>query len=399
MDPRDPVAPVRPPRRLSDAARLRLDRALVLVLLAPLPLIWLGAGTAFVHLVLGVLQVGPLWWRRPRPVATFAGVAAASAAQVLLVDEPLWSQLAFPVAVYSVARFASARAGWVALAVAGTAALVAAVDWVHPPAGVSPGTVLPMVVLLSAVVVTAWTLGTLGRVRAAYVDGLLERNERVAREAAQRVALAATEERARIARELHDVVAHSLSVIVVQADGARYAAPADPAVAPAALAAIAATGREALADMRRMLGLLRSGDTGTAPVPDLGDLRRLVDGDAVAHRLVGLDRAVPGAVALTTYRVVQEALTNVRRHAGPDARPAVSVAVDDDGVAIEVRDHGRGAAVVPGDGGGHGGRHGGGHGGGHGLVGMRERVAALGGVLRAGPAPGGGFVVSARIPL
>ncbi|WP_299056915.1 sensor histidine kinase [uncultured Nocardioides sp.] len=388
MDPTAPLTPVRPPRRLSPRARDVLDRTLVLVLLAPLGLVFVVMGTELVWLGLGLLQIAPLWWRRTHPVAVFAVVVLGSALQVLAIDTPLWSQVAWPVALYSVARFGGAVTGWVALGVSLVASLVAAVDWLFDPAELTVGNVVPMFVLVAAIVVTAWTLGTLGRVRAAYVDGLLERNQRIEREAAQQVALAATEERTRIARELHDVVAHSLSVIIVQADGARYAAEHDPTVATTTLGAISRTGREALTDMRRMLGLLRSGDTGTAPVPDLGELRRLVDEDGVEHRLTGLEREVPGAVALTTYRVVQEALTNVRKHAGPDARASVSVAVGDTGVAVDVRDHGRGAAAAaPVEGGGHG------------LVGMRERVAALGGEVSAGPAPGGGFAVSARIPL
>ena len=126
--------------------------------------------------------------------------------------------------------------------------------------------------------VAAWALGTLGRVRSAYVDALVERSIRVERETAQQVELAASEERARIAREMHDVVAHGLSVMVVQADGARYAAERDPAVATRTLATISETGREALGEMRRLLGLLRSGEvTGTRPQPRLGDIAVLVE--------------------------------------------------------------------------------------------------------------------------
>jgi signal transduction histidine kinase len=189
---------------------------------------------------------------------------------------------------------------------------------------------------------------------------------------------------------MHDVVAHGLSVIVVQADGARYAAAKDPDVAVGTLETISATGREALTEMRRLLGLLREGDTGVTPQPGLDDVRHLVDEARAAGMQVTADLPehapdVPDGVGLAAYRIVQEALTNVRKHAGPDAAVDVRVAVDR-GVAIDVRDDGRGAAART-------------EGRGLGLVGMRERAAVHGGTLEAGPAPGGGFAVSARLPL
>ena len=262
-------------------------------------------------------------------------------------------------------------------------ATLAALRWIegYGDAG-SSWSYLSYLLPLTTIVVTAWALGTLGRVRRAYVDTLVERGERIEREAAQQVELAALDERARIAREMHDVVAHGLTVMVVQADGARYAAGQDPAAAERALEAIAATGRGALADMRRMLGLLRSDDTGTAPAPRLTEIADLVID--VSADLRGLDADVPPAVALTAYRVVQESLSNVRKHAGPDASTHVEVRVDD-AVHITVEDDGRGASA-PDDGLGHG------------LRGMGERVAVHDGHLEAGPRPGGGFRVAARIP-
>jgi signal transduction histidine kinase len=192
---------------------------------------------------------------------------------------------------------------------------------------------------------------------------------------------------------MHDVVAHGLSVIVVQADGARYAAAKDPDVAVSTLGTIAGTGREALTEMRRLLGLLRDGDTGVRPQPSLDDVRHLVEearaaGTRVDAELPEPTPVVPDGVGLAAYRIVQEALTNVRKHAGPAAAARVRVAVDRD-LRVEVRDDGRGAAAAPG---GPDGR-------GLGLVGMRERTAVHGGTLEAGPATGGGFVVSARLPL
>ena len=365
-----------------------MDVALVVLLVVPAPLYAVAGEPAGVLLV--PLQAVPLLWRRTHPDLVLAAVVAASALQVPLTAYPIHTQVAFPVAVYSAARFSTATAGWVALAVGEVAAAVAAADWIVGLGGdLQPKAYGSYVLTVSAFVVTAWALGTLGRTRAAYVDALVERGERIARDAEQRVALAAADERARIAREMHDVVAHGLSVIVVQADGARYAAQHDPRVAVDALERIAGTGREALTDMRQLLGLLRADDTGRAPLPGLADLAALVDDEPTADGdLTGLERPVPTAVGLTAYRVVQEALTNVRKHAGPGARARVAVTVKDE-VAIEVVDDGRGAATPGGLG----------EPAGHGLVGMRERLDVHGGTLVAGPRPGGGFGVRATIPL
>ncbi|WP_243060191.1 sensor histidine kinase [Nocardioides sp. SR21] len=371
--------------RLDPRGERWFDAALATCLLLPAlgtPLVEAG----WVGLAVSLVQLVPLYWRRHHPVAVFAVVALGSAAQALLVETPLWSQVAFPVAVYSVARFASTAAGLTALGVGLAGALVAALRWVHGFGGeLAADPVVAYTVTIATIVVTAWALGALARTRRAYVDALVERGERIEREAAQQVALAASDERARIAREMHDVVAHGLSTIVVQADGARYAARQDPEVAATALETIAATGRESLTEMRRMLGLLRTGDAGLRPQPGLADLAGLVVGDDIDARLPDPATAVPDGVALTTYRIVQEALTNVRRHAGPGVAVRVDVTVEDT-VTVLVEDDGRGAAA-PDD--GHG----------LGLAGMRERVAVHGGTLEAGPRPGGGWCVAARLPL
>jgi signal transduction histidine kinase len=248
-------------------------------------------------------------------------------------------------------------------------------------------------VFIAMLVIAPWALGMWIRTRRAYVAQLVERGHRLEREAAQQAELAASDERARIAREMHDVVAHGLSVMIVQADGARYAVKTSPEAAADALENIAASGREALAEMRRMLGLLRSEDTetGTRPQPGLGDLDYLVEQSrASGMRLeatIGspLPETTPG-VGLTVYRVVQEALTNVRKHAGPEVCAQLTVRSHYDRIEVEVADDGRGAAA-PGDGTGHG------------LIGMRERVAVHGGRLHAGPRPGGGYGVRAVVPL
>jgi signal transduction histidine kinase len=372
----------RQPWRLSEPARRWLDRAIVVLPMLPVPFLAIAGGWTVA--LLATAQLVPLWWRRAHPVPVFAAVAAASAAQVPLTEQPLHAQVAFPIALYSVARYASVGPAAVALGVGLIASAVASVDWlIGFDSEVRPGTFAPYFLTMAGIVVTAWALGTQARTRRAYVDALVERGERIELEAAQQIELAALDERARIAREMHDVVAHGLSVMVVQADGARYAAARDPGAAERALETISATGRDALDDMRRLLGLLRSDHTGTAPAPRLAEIADLLT-DVTAD-LHGLDTEVPPGVALTAYRVVQESLTNVRKHAGPGARPHVAVRVED-AVRITVEDDGRGAAA-PHD--GHG----------HGLRGMRERVGVHGGELEAGPRPGGGFRVAARIPL
>ncbi len=381
----------RQPWRLGRRGQRWFDLGLGLGLLLPVaafPVLGLG----WPAVLLALAQLVPLFWRREHPQLVFAAVAIASAAQALAIDNPLWSQVAFPVATYSVARYAPPARGVLAVAVGLCGAAVAAVDWLHGfDADVRAGTVGPYFLTIATLVVAAWALGTLGRVRRAYVETLIERGQRIEHEAAQQVALAAADERARIAREMHDVVAHGLSVIVVQADGARYAAGQDPVAAASALEAISATGRQALTEMRRMLGLLRADDGAELrPQPGLGDLDALVAaartaGARIEAILPAAGAPVPDGIALTAYRVVQEALTNVRKHAGPDVTVRVDVRVGD-AVDILVEDDGRGAAV-PSD--GHG----------LGLVGMRERVGVHGGHVETGPRPGGGFRVAARLPL
>ncbi len=342
--------------------------------------------------VLAAAEPLPLLWRRSRPFPAFVAVAAISALQAVVVDTPTTGQLAFPVAVYSVARWSPRWQGAVALLVGYAGALVAATRWLtgFGAEELTVGSLAPYTVTIGAIVTAAWALGFAAQSREKYVASLVARAEQAERMAEREVELAARDERSRIAREMHDVVAHGLSVIVVQADGARYAAAKDPGVAVGTLETIAATGRDALTEMRRLLGLLRDGDTGVAPQPGLDDVRHLVDearaaGTPVEASLPEPVPDVPDGVGLAAYRIVQESLTNVRKHAGPEARVTVRVRVDHE-VEVEVRDDGRGAAA-PSDGRGLG------------LAGMRERAGVHGGTLTAGPVTGGGFAVSARLPL
>lgn len=396
----DVEATGRRPWRLGPAGQQWFDAALVAGLLA------ITAGTLVIGqpvlvTLLSAAQVGALLWRRTHPTAVFAAVWLLSGAQALTYEYPAVGQLAYPVALYSLARFGRPRDALVGLALSLVATGVAAWVWVTatrydvPPPGVeqpelSLTSFLPYLLSVGAIVVASWALGTQARIRRAYEAALMERGERMAAEAERRTQAAAAEERTRVAREMHDVVAHGITGMIVQADGARYAAEHDPAVAVRTLETVATTGREALTEMRRLLGLLRgTSDPELVPQPGLADLPRLVAADVGSGRV----RAslpdpvpdVPDGVALTVFRVVQESLTNVRKHAGPQAVASVTLVEDGPDLVVTVEDDGRGAAT-PGSAGGLG------------LVGMRERVAVHGGTLDVGPGPGGGWRVRARIP-
>ena len=200
------------------------------------------------------------------------------------------------------------------------------------------------------------------------------------------------EERTRIARELHDVVAHQVSLMTVQAGAAKTVAADDPERAVAAMEAVEQAGRQALGELRHLLGVLRpeAEVNGLGPQPGIAEVPRLVDqlrkaGLEVSLTMEGIPTELPARLELSTYRIAQEALTNVLKHAGPRARTEVRLSTNNHGVAIEVLDDGDGAAILPGSG--------------HGIAGMRERAQLLGGSLDAGPRPGGGFQVVAHLPI
>lgn len=226
-------------------------------------------------------------------------------------------------------------------------------------------------------------------------EELEQRAERAEREREERAERAVAKERARIARELHDVVAHQMTVMTVQAEGARRIAGDTDHRVTDALATISQAGHEGLSEMRRMVGLLRTGPEGPdfSPQPGvarIADLvRQMVDaGLDVTFETEGAPRQLAPGVDVSLYRIVQESLTNALRHGGPGVRADVMLRFGSDGVEVHIEDDGRGAAAsVTGDGGGHG------------IVGMRERVALLDGTFAAGPRPGGGFAVHVQIPV
>jgi signal transduction histidine kinase len=348
----------------------------------------LPRGTLALAYVLALLHTLPLAARRRYPGAVLGiGVASGLAVATLGVS-PIVLGIAILVAVYSVAAYGSR---WVSLAGLAAAELGSAAVQLTPGRFQAP-----TVVSNALVIGAAWLLGHFVGVRRAYT-ARLEQAAELERTRAELARRAVAAERLRLARELHDVVAHSISVIAVQSGVGAHVASTQPEEAAKALAAIEVTSRAALVELRRLLGVLRQdgepqGDL--APVPGLADLDRLLAevakaGLAVRLRVEGTRPELPAGVDLSAYRIVQEALTNVVKHAGP-ARAQVVVGYGDQEVTVVVTDDGRGVTAPTGDGRAEVG---------HGLIGMRERVQVFGGDLEVGPRPGGGFRVAARLPL
>lgn len=215
---------------------------------------------------------------------------------------------------------------------------------------------------------------------------------RAEHEREQRAAEAVANERVRIARELHDVVAHEMTVMTIQSAGARRILDTDPEQAAQAMTSAEAAGHRGLTEMRRLLGMLRTSDPKTtAPLPGLESLEELVEqmetaGLPTTLEITGESKDLPLGIDLNAYRIIQESLTNTLKHGGPNATATVSLRFSDDVLHVEVRDDGRGASARPTPDG-------------QGLVGMQERVALLKGSMQAGPRPGGGFRVAAKIPI
>jgi signal transduction histidine kinase len=246
-------------------------------------------------------------------------------------------------------------------------------------------------VFLPAVFATPWVAGLAFQQRGARIEAAELRAARLVRdrEAATRAAIA--DERTRIARELHDVLGHSVSVMTIQASAVRRVLAPEQTKERDALMAVEQTGREALAEMRRLVGILRLEEEppGLAPQPGLGQVPKLVEqarelGLAVELRVEGEPAPLPPGIDLTAYRLVQEGLTNARKHSDA-SRTEVRLRYEPDGLEVEVCDDGKGASAVDG--------------GGHGLIGMRERVSIYGGEFEAGPRAEGGYRLRARLPV
>jgi len=336
---------------------------------------------------LTILITGSVAVRRSHPLAVGAFVSVGFTA-LLLVEGPQTNP-AIAVAVFC---------GWYALAVwtdtrefvigCGAVAAMSALAQLGPDGSFDNGvffTVVPLVAMLIA--------RRAVRDRQLRAEALEARAELLEREQELRANEAVAEERARIARELHDLVAHNVSVMVVQAGAERHALGEDQASTRATLASIEQAGRQALTEARRLLGMLRrKGDhEELEPQPSVDQIDLLIEqveraGLSVTLEVEGERVPLPAGVDLCAYRIVQEGLTNALKHAGP-ARAEVHLRYAPRALEVEVRDDGRGATQVNGDGAGHG------------LIGMRERVALYGGALQTGPREGGGFEIRAQLPL
>ena len=388
-----------------------------------------------------LLQTLPLVWRRRRPLAIslVVGVASAVYGASPYPDLGLAVAPGGLVALYTAAAWCSRRT---ALLIGAAVAVGVAVVMLLP---VTDADVVD-ITLAALALATAWVLGDRARIQRAWTAELQDRAERLERERTGEARRAVAEERTRIARELHDVVAHHVSMMVVQAEAGPVVVERDPARAVGAFDSIAITGRRALVEMRRLLGVLREDGEATpslAPQPGLAEVPALVEqvgrtGLAVELVIEGEPCPLPPGVDLSAYRIVQEALTNAVRHAGP-GRARVLVRYREHDLELQVSDDGQGASAGPPGGsanppggsggalsappgvpasppGGSGGALSappgvpanptGGSGGalsappvGQGLVGMRERVNLFGGELHAGPRPEGGFAVAARLPI
>jgi signal transduction histidine kinase len=337
-----------------------------------------------VSVVVAVLTALVLSLRRVWPGPVFAVVVVMAAVLAQWPVRGALSPVALAIALYTVAATLGRPAALVAAALAVAAELPAAGQ------GGWRDSWLPVIYEVTAVA-SVLVAGLYVSTRRAYLGALRDRAQQLEREHDQTSALAAAVERARIAREMHDSVAHHLTVIVALSDGALAAVTRSPAEASEAIRGVSSTAREALAETRRLLGVLRagSGQELRQPLPGLSDLEGLLTRVRAAGLPVRYERSgppgdTPPGVQLVIFRLVQEALTNTMKHAGPDASAAVRLRLAPGEVRVEVEDDGAGRAGVPGAPGG-------------GLTGMRERVGAFGGELTCGPRQPQGWRVAARL--
>jgi signal transduction histidine kinase len=369
-----------------------------------LGLIFLGGSMAFrpqpgwgLQIVSVILVVTPVIFRRRHPTGAFVAAAAAGALQVAL-GRPVGSDVAILVLLYTLAAYRPRRISVAGLAVCLTGAVVAIARWAPHRVVLSPLSAGEVLLFFAVPTVLAWVLGDSTRYRRGYYQALEERAARLERERDAQAQIAAAAERARIAREMHDVIAHNVSVMVVQADGAAFALDAQPDRAREALGAISRTGRQALTEMRRLLGVLRTADDPAelAPQPGISQVGDLLEqarasGLPVTFTVEGLPRELAAGADLAAYRVIQESLTNTRKHGGPRASASVILRYCEDGLMLCIADDGRGAAAAAE-------AEAEAEAGGHGLTGMRERAELYGGTVRSGPRPGGGYQVTATLP-
>jgi signal transduction histidine kinase len=333
-------------------------------------------------LLFAVPLIVPLVWRRKAPTVVFTIISAVALVQ-WASHQLSTADLALLVAFYTVAAYEPSRRILAAAAVLEFGAILAAARFAPP------GTEIWVWILISGMVTAAGVIGYNIRTRRAYLAALEERAARAEHDRDQQAQIAAAAERARIAREMHDVVAHNIAVMIALADGAAYTTGSDPDQSAAIMGQVSGTGRAALAEMRRLLGVMRDTGQGAdhAPQPTIADLDELltaVRSAGLTARLTftGQPFPLPPSAHLAIYRIVQEAVTNTLKHARATTTQ-VSLCYRADAVDLDVVDNGHGednglADSVAG---------------GHGITGMRERAAVFGGDIQAGPRPGGGWRV------
>jgi signal transduction histidine kinase len=347
--------------------------------------------------LVGVAGLGlliPLVWRRTHTFPVFLVCTGVALVQWATNARLMPANIGLLVALYAVAVYGNAKQSRISLSIGMFGVLLATTRYWYSSDLKQQFTTM---VALAALVFGVWAFGERRRTRALYVAQLEERAAQLEHDRDREAKLAVTEERTRIAREIHDVVAHGLSIMIVQADGGLYAADASPEQAKKALATIGDTGRASLTEMRKMLGLLKEDVRADLdpdqprPQPGVSQLTELIEnvcqaGLAVEYQVTGQPRDLPALLGLTAYRIVQEGLTNTLKHAGPGARTAVQLDYGREMLTVVVTDDGRGAAAA------------GSTDPGHGLVGMRQRASISGGTVTAGPKAGGGYEVIARLP-
>jgi signal transduction histidine kinase len=416
--------PSEAPQRLTDPAQGepdRLERMRIFLAARPwifdsvvwaLPVAFLGVSTELataetselsslpvpVHLILALLQTVPLALRRTVPLISSLLIAVGNLLAVLTMIGPNFGVVAVPLTIYSTTAFGTRAQGRIVLGLGFVGAVLLG-GWLYLvslQATIGPDSrplmageyllLATIVALCAAIVFIAWLLGGVIYRRRREIEGVRERNRLLERERESETRLAADAERMRIAREMHDVIAHSLSVVIAQADGGRYVAKTDPAAAVGVLETISQTGREALAQTRSLLGFLRSDEDDSwskSPLPGVGDIESLIADVRSAGLPVSVsgiadfdEEQLPEGAALAVYRIVQEALTNVLKHAGSGARAHVSLQLEGRELLVRISDDGAGEAPEKDHNGNERAR-------GHGIIGMKERAALYGGTLTA----------------
>lgn len=337
----------------------------------------------FLAFILFVVGNASLYWRRRLPEHVHGIVLGTSALCMLLgyLQGPIF---ALAISLYNIGRYSDDdRNSVIGLGAAYMLLLIGELAFGGLSSSDFPEFFLPLVF---------WYSGRRLLARGEYLRVLRERAEHLEREQSVEAERAVAAERTRIARELHDIVAHQVSLMTIQAGAAKTIADSDPEAATKAMGAVEVAGRQALDELRHLLGVLRpDGESAElGPQPERADLPRLVKELKRAGLEVKLihddvQRRLPARIELAIYRIVQESLTNVLKHAGPDAHAEVRIRIDEQSANLEIEDNGVGATRLPGSG--------------HGIAGMRERAQSLGGRLEAAPRAAGGFSVNAHLPL